>query len=313
MDDPTGLPAISRLRFGVLLSPPAPREPVLEMARRAEVLGYDAFYMPDHFNDVLSPVPALAAVASVTSLRVGAYMLANDLRHPAMAARDFATLDVLSEGRAELGIGAGWWPRDYHAVGREMDRPSDRISRVREAVHLIRSCWTDDEVHHEGRWYRARLVPAVRPVQRPHPPIIVGGGRPKILSVAAEVADVVSIGTSLASGRRRDMAASNAAAVFEDLAAKVRTARRDSRRNALIDIMPFRVVIGRRSSEVIESVAEEHGVAPDQVRRSPQFQVGTLEEVVAGFERLARLGVGSFVIRSADLEAGAQVRTELLA
>ena len=312
MDALAGFPPVDGLRFGVLLSVPLPDEPVVETARRAEALGYDAFYIPDHFNEVPSPVPALAAVAGATSLRVGAYMLANDLRHPAMAARDFATLDVLSGGRAELGIGAGWWPVDYRAVGLDMDPPSDRISRLREAVQLIRSCWTDDEVSHEGRWYRARLVRAVRPVQEPHPPIIVGGGGPKILRVAAEVADVVSVNISLASGRRRDMPAVNAAAVYEEMARKIRTARRDTRRNALIDMLLFRVVIGRSSTEAIESVAEEHGVAPDQVRHSPQFQVGTLEEVVAGFERLVRLGVRSFVVRSVDLKAGAQVKAELL-
>ena len=311
MEATSGVPAIDKPRFGVLMTPPLVAGSVIEVAKRAEALGFDSFYLPDHFNEVISPVPALGAVAAVTSLRVGAYMVANDLRHPAVVARDFATLDLLSDGRAELGIGAGWWPSDYHAVGIRMDRPSERISRLREAVNLIRSCWTEDEVDHEGRWYRTRLTPLVRPVQKPHPPIIVGGGGPKILRVAAEVADVVSIGISLTSGRREDMPATNAAAVYGVVARKVQTARRESSRAALIDILLFRVVVGDRSDRVVASVAAEHGVDPENVRRSPYFQVGTVADAADGFERLMALGVGSFVVRAADMEAAAQVKDEL--
>ncbi len=152
------------------MAPPIVEGSVVDVARRAEALGFDTFYLPDHFNEVLSPLPAIAAVAAATSMRVGAYMLANDLRHPATVARDFAALDVLSDGRVELGVGAGWWPADYHAVGLDMDRPSRRISRLREAVDLIRACWTDETVDHEGTWYRARFKPMTRPIQiRPRP------------------------------------------------------------------------------------------------------------------------------------------------
>lgn len=303
--------AASQLRFGVLFSPPLTYGSVIEAAERAEELGYDAFYVPDHFNEVISPVPALAAAASATSLRIGAYMLANDLRHPAMTARDFAALDELSGGRAELGIGAGWWPPDYRALGREMDPPSDRISRLREAVDLIRACWTQDEVDHEGRWYRTRLTPMVRPVQKPHPPIIVGGGGPKLLQTAAEVADVVSITASLRSGRRENIPAAAAGTSFEEVAGKVSAVLEQSGRKALIDILFFRVAVGERSGEAVDEAAAGHGVAPEQVRRSPFFQVGTPEEAADGIERLAECGVGSFVVRAGDMEAGAQVRALL--
>lgn len=303
--------AAAPLRFGVLYSPPLTYGSVIEAAERAEELGYDAFYIPDHFNEVISPVPALAAAASASSLRIGAYMLANDLRHPAVTARDFAALDELSGGRVELGIGAGWWPPDYRALGREMDRPSDRISRLREAVDLIRACWTRDEVDHEGRWYRTRLTPMVRPVQKPHPPIIVGGGGPKLLQTAAEAADVVSITASLRSGRREDMPAIAAGTSFEEVSGKVNAVREGSGRNVLIDMLFFRVAVGDRSGEVVEEVAAGHGVAPEQVRRSPFFQVGTPEEAADGIDRLAECGVGSFVVRGGDMEAGAQVKALL--
>ena len=293
------------------MAPPIVDGSVVEVAKRAEALGFDAFYLPDHFNEVLSPVPAIAAVAGATSMRVGAYMLANDLRHPTTVARDFAALDVLSGGRVELGIGAGWWPSDYHAVGLDMDRPSRRISRLREAANLIRACWLDEEVDHEGTWYRARFKPMTRPVQDPHPPIIVGGGGPKLLSVAAEVADVVSIGISLTSGRRADMARTAASATFEEVARKVHTARAESPRNPLIDILLFRVAVADRPQELIDSVAEAGGATSGKVRESPYLQVGSMADVVAGFERLMELGIDSIVVRAADMEAGAQVRRAL--
>ena len=300
-------------RFGVLFAPPVVEAPVVDVARRAEALGFDTFYVPDHFNEIVSPVPALAAVAAATSLRVGAYMLANDLRHPALVARDFAALDILSEGRTELGMGAGWWPEDYQAVGLDMDRPSARIARLREAVELVRACWTQEEVDHEGRWYRSRLRPMTYPVQRPHPPIIVGGGGPKLLRVAAEVADVVSIGISLTSGKRADMPATAASTTFGEVARKVRTAREDSSRDPLIDVLLFRVAIGDNSSELVREVASAHGVTPDKVRESPYLQVGTLAEVVEGFERLMALGVDSMVVRASDMEAAARVKAVLAA
>ena len=309
----SGVPAIDKPRFGVLFAPPMVEGSVIDVAKRAEALGFDAFYLPDHFNEVISPVPALAAVAAATSLRVGAYMLANDLRHPSLVARDFAALDVLSEGRVELGIGAGWWPSDFHAVGLQMDRPGARISRLREAVTLIRSCWTDEEVDHEGRWYRTRLTPMARPVQQPHPPIIVGGGGPRILRVAAEVADVVSIGIPLTSGRRSDIPGTAASTVYADLARKVRTAKEESARDPLIDVLMSRVVVGSRSAELVDSVADAHGVTPNQVRGSPYFQVGTLSDVVAGIEYLTALGVESVVVRASDMEAAAQVKYALAA
>ena len=308
----TGLP-----RWGVLMALPIIDGNVVEVARRAEAIGFDTFYMPDHFNEVISPVPAIAAVAETTSMRVGAYMLANDLRHPATVARDFAALDVLSGGRVELGIGAGWWPADYHAIGVDMDRPSLRISRLREAVNLIRACWTAEQVDHDGTWYRTRLEPMTRPVQDPHPPIIVGGGGPKLLRVAAEVADVVSIGIPLTSGRREDMVHTAGSTTFEEVARRIETVRKESLRDPLIDMMLFRVAVADRPDEPVDSVdsvdsvARAGGLTPRQVRESPYLQVGPLADVIAGFEKLIALGIGSIVVRVADMEAAALVRRAL--
>ena len=162
-------------------------------ARRAEELGYDVLLVPDHLGGQLSPVPALAAVAMATTrLRIGSFVFANDFRQPLVLAREAATLDWLSAGRFEFGIGAGWNTGDYRQLGIPYPRPGLRIERLAEALPLIRRLMGGETVDHEGRHYRlegARVAP--RPVQRPWPPILVGGGGPRLLRVAAREADIV--------------------------------------------------------------------------------------------------------------------------
>lgn len=164
-----------------------------ELARRAEALGYAALYMPDHLGRQLSPISALTAAAlATTTLRVGPYVLANDYRHPLLVARELATLDVLSGGRVEVGLGAGWRVDDYHQLGLPYDAPGRRIDRLEESIQLIKRLLEGDTVTHAGPHYRldrARLDP--RPIQRPRPPIVMGGGGPRMLRLAAREADIV--------------------------------------------------------------------------------------------------------------------------
>jgi probable F420-dependent oxidoreductase len=162
-------------------------------ARRAEELGYDVLLVPDHLGGQLSPVPALATVAMATTrLRIGSFVFANDFRHPLVLAREAATLDWLSGGRFEFGIGAGWNTADYRQLGIPYPRPGVRIERLAEALPLIKRLLAGETVDHEGSHYRlgrARVAPP--PVQRPRPPILVGGGGPRLLRLAAREADIV--------------------------------------------------------------------------------------------------------------------------
>ena len=162
-------------------------------ARRAEELGYDVLLIPDHLGRQLSPVPALAAAAATTTrLRLGSFVFANDFRHPLVLAREAATLDWLSGGRFEFGIGAGWNTADYRQLGIPYPRPGLRIDRLAEALPLIKRLLAGETVDHEGSHYRlgrARVAP--RPVQRPGPPILIGGGGPRLLRLAAREADIV--------------------------------------------------------------------------------------------------------------------------
>ena len=163
------------------------------LARRAEALGYHAIYVTDHLGRQLSPIAALATAAAVTSrIRIGSYVFANDFRHPLVLAREAATLDVLSGGRLDLGLGAGWMRSDYRRIGLPYDRPGLRIDRLEESLGIIRRLLAGEEVTHVGRFYRlegATVGPA--PVQRPHPPIMLGGGGTRLLTLAARSAQII--------------------------------------------------------------------------------------------------------------------------
>lgn len=182
-------------RFGATFTGPTSRERWIERARRAEALGYDIFVMPDHLGKQFAPVPALMAVADATSrLRIGSFVFANDYRHPLMLAKEVATLDVLSGGRLELGIGAGWSRRDYERLGAPYDPPPVRVSRLEESVRLLKRLFAGETVDHSGTYYRARharLEP--RPLQRPRPPLMIAGGGRRMLAIAAREADIVAL------------------------------------------------------------------------------------------------------------------------
>src|SRR5438034_5866786 len=170
-----------------------------DVAQRAEPLGYDTLLMPDHLTDQLAPVPALAAAAAATTtLRIGSFVFDNDYRDPVMLAKEATTLDLLSDGRLEFGIGAGWNRRDYRQLGIPYDPPKLRVDRLEEALALIKRLWIERMVTHRGAFYRiadATVLP--RPTQRPHPPVMVGGGGPRMLRIAAREAQIVAIAPTL--------------------------------------------------------------------------------------------------------------------
>lgn len=177
-----------------------------EFARRAEALGYDTLLVTDHMGKQVAPIPAMMAAAdATTTLRVGSFVFSNDYRNPVLLAKEIATIDVISGGRVDLGIGAGWRTSDYREMGLSYDAPAVRVSRLEESVHLLKLLLSQEVVDHHGTFYhvrQARLLP--RPLQRPHPPFMIGGGGPRVLRLAARHADIVSFSPSLdANGRPR--------------------------------------------------------------------------------------------------------------
>lgn len=183
-------------RFGVnAFQAPSP-DVWIDQARRAEGLGYDVFSTGEHIVSDLDPISALASAAMQTSrIRLGSLTFSNDFRNPVMRAKEVASLDVLSGGRFEFGIGAGYTPSDYTQAGIPFDPPGTRLSRLFEAVHLVKRAFTEESVDFDGTYYSVReLSLKPRPVQRPWPPLVIGGGGKRVLEFAAREADIVGIG-----------------------------------------------------------------------------------------------------------------------
>jgi probable F420-dependent oxidoreductase len=189
-------------RFGVKFRRAASGAALAERARQIEAAGYSTLLMSDHFWDVLAPLPtAMAAAAATTTLRIGTNVLGNDFRHPVLLAKEVATVDLLSGGRFELGHGAGWMADDYREAGMHMDSAGVRITRMVEALEIMKALWGEGAVDYRGSHYTIDgLEGWPKPAQPGGPPILIGGGGRRILGIAARVADIVGINPIAASG-----------------------------------------------------------------------------------------------------------------
>ena len=188
-------------RFGVEIKTPLPGLTWAQTAKKVEELGYSTLVMPDHFQDEFAPGPGLAtAAAATTTLRLSAHVYCNDYRHPVMLAKEMATLDVLSNGRMDFGLGAGWMRSDYEEAGLDYDPPGVRIDRMVESLQIIRGLFADGPVDFEGEHYTIRGLEGLpKPVQSPVPVVIGGGGR-RMLTLAGRHADIVGVNANLRSG-----------------------------------------------------------------------------------------------------------------
>ncbi|MBL8164495.1 MAG: TIGR03621 family F420-dependent LLM class oxidoreductase, partial [Anaerolineae bacterium] len=188
-------------RFGVINEQMKPREDWLAHVRRAETLGYATFllrdhFVPDFFGDQYAPIAALMAAAAVTqTLRVGTLVIDNDYRHPVILAKEAATLHLLSGGRFELGIGAGWLRSEYEQAGMPYDPAGVRISRLEESLHIIKGLWNSEPVTFSGQHYRIDNIDGF-PKPEQHLPILIGAGQKRMLTLAGREADIVGILTT---------------------------------------------------------------------------------------------------------------------
>ena len=180
-------------RFGVVTGGYASRSAWITLAQRVEELGYASLLLPDVLGTPLATMTALAVAASATTkLRVGGYVFVNDYRHPALLAREIATLDQLSDGRVELGLGAGNWAHEYQQLGIPFEQAGTRVSRFAEGLSIIKQFFSAETVNFSGNYYTiAELRPLPRPVQQPHPPILIGSGGRRMLTLAAREADII--------------------------------------------------------------------------------------------------------------------------
>lgn len=173
-----------------------------QKARMLEDSGFDVLFVPDHFvGPRFAPIPAMmAAACATTRLRVGTMVLANDYRHPAVLAKEAATIDVLSDGRLELGIGTGWMRGDYDKAGLVFDPPAVRFERLTESIQVLKGLWTEEKFSFTGKHYQIDdLESDPKPVQRPHPRLLLGGGGPKMLRLAAAEADAINLAVQVRS------------------------------------------------------------------------------------------------------------------
>lgn len=299
-------------RFGLMAGSAASGEEWVTRARRAEALGYEMLLVPDHLGSQLSPVPALAAAAVATSsLRIGSYVFANDFRHPLLLAREAATLDVLSGGRLEFGIGAGWQVSDYTQLGIAYDPPGRRIDRLEEALTIIKRLFAGETVTHAGAAYeidRARLAPT--PVQRPIP-IMLGGGGPRLLRLAGREADIVNFIPQFNAAGRPILRQVTEGALVEKVAA-VRSAA--GPRFEAIELSLFLVAAGMvgSGSGPIPSLAAAGMAALGTLVRSPYVLYGTrngLRELLE--RRRERLGISAYGIPGPAMESMAPLVEDL--
>jgi probable F420-dependent oxidoreductase len=193
---------MNRFRFGVDLHDPLPGRTLLETARELEDLGYSTAFVPDHFDEGFGPIAAMASAAAVTTtLNVGTLVLDCDYRHPAVVARELATIDLLSEGRLELGLGAGWKRLDYDRSGIPMDPPKVRVDRMIEHTTILKALFNEEPVTFNGEHYTITDLPGTpRPYRAGGPPILIGGGARRMLRFAGQVADIVGVNASIHSG-----------------------------------------------------------------------------------------------------------------
>jgi probable F420-dependent oxidoreductase len=183
------------IRFGTGAGRPTDPAKLVAAARRAQELGYATFGMTDHFMIPFAPLLGLQAVAAgTTSLRITTTVLDQDFRHPAVLAKELATLDLFSEGRLEIGMGAGWMRAEYEQAGIPWDTASVRIERLEEVLIVLKGLFSEGPFNFSGKYFSIKdLDGTPKPAQRPHPPIFIGGGGRKLLGVAARHADSIQV------------------------------------------------------------------------------------------------------------------------
>ena len=277
-----------------------------EQARRAEAIGYHALVIPDHLIPQIAPIPGLAWMAAATErLRIASFVHNNDLRHPAVLAQDLATLDVLSGGRLDVAIGAGWNKPEYDAIGLPFDPTPVRQARLIEAVAVLKGAFGPSPFSFAGEHYTiTELDGQPKPLQQPHPPFLIGGGGRKTLELAAREAQIVGLAPRILSGQRSDPNSLTWAATIEKIA-WVREAAGDRFDDLEFNIYPSTTnvsVTDNALAEARELAAALAGrtatdVSAEELLESPQIFINSLDGFEAKFRRLRdELGISSIMV-----------------
>lgn len=268
-------------RFGVIAYSATSKNEWVAKARKAEQLGYSTLLVPDHPMEQLAPVPALLTAAEATnSLRVGSYVLNNDFRHPVMLAKEAATLDVLSDGRFELGLGAGYDRSEYEQCGISYDSASVRVRRLEETIHIVKKLFAEEPVTFSGNYYTINNLRGFpKPLQHPSPPLLVGGAGKYMLSLAAREATIVSLGAkAYGDGSGLDVTDTTPEATMQKIE-WIRQAAGEQFATLELNIIIFTVVLTEDRRQVVQHLADAFKTTKEQVPTIPHILLGTASQI----------------------------------
>lgn len=299
-------------RFGVINETIGSAEEWRERVRQTEALGYATFLIRDHlvpdfFGPQLAPLSALMAAAGLTtSLRIGTLVLATDYRHPALLAKEAATLDFLSGGRLELGLGAGWLRREYDSAGIRYDTPGVRIARLAEAIQVLKGLFASAPFSFAGQHFTLNDLEGLpRPVQRPHPPLLIGGGSQRILTLAGTEADIVSLlTTSVATGVVTDDPWERLPAKVAAKLAWVRQGAGDRFPAIELSLVPTILLTDHRHRATEQFIHERgwSGINVEQVWLMPSIFIGSVDQIATDMQqRREEFGISYYVLSDAVL------------
>ncbi len=305
-------------RFGVINERMSTRQEWVNKARQAEDRGYATFLLRDHFirepfGDQFAPIAALMSAAdATTSLRIGSLVIDNDYRHPVVLAKEAATLDVLSDGRFELGLGAGWLSEEYEQAGITFETPGVRISRMEEALHILKGLFTGEPVTYTGKHYTiTNLTGFPKPLQGPHPPILIGGGGKRILSIAGREADIIGIlNSSLTNGGLEDEVEGLSSVTVEKKLDWVRQGA-GARFSEIELSMVITLRITENQRDGIEELARKRGwsgLASERILDMPSVFIGSAEQITEQMlARRERFGISYYIVTDEEMEAFAPI------
>ncbi|MEY4032071.1 MAG: hypothetical protein RL573_983 [Actinomycetota bacterium] len=298
-------------RFGVQASRATTAREWADLARRAEANGYDVLTMPDHFTDQLAPVPALMAAADATTdLRVGALVFDNDYKHPVVLAKELATIDLLSEGRLEIGLGAGWMISDYEEAGIPYDSPKVRIDRFVEGLKIIKGTMGEGPYSFSGDHYTVTNYNGQpKPLQKPCPPVLIGGGGKRVLTIAAREADIVGINGTLHAGViGTEAVATMTADAVDEKVAIVAEAGAHRLADIEMNIRTFFVKVTDDRAGMINAVAGMFKIPAELIEDSPFGLIGSVDSIIESIHAAReRWGFSYFIVGGENIEEIAPV------
>ena len=297
-------------RFGVQVSKETTAKGWAELARRTEAAGYEVLTMPDHFTDQLAPIPALMAAASATTtLRVGALVFDNDYKHPVVLAKELATIDLLSDGRLDIGLGAGWMISDYKEAGMPYDSPKVRIDRFIEGVAVIRGAMAEGSFSFSGDHYTITNYNGQPKPMQARPPLLIGGGGKRVLSYAAREADIIGINGTMTAGVVGPEALSTMTAESVDEKVAIVAAAGAHRINDIeMNIRTFFVKVTNDRAATVDGISSMFGVSKDMIDASPFALIGSVEECIEQLlERRERWGFSYTIVGAENIDECAPI------